>query len=132
MRQLVSQYILEKYLAGEQRGRLPAAAVFVDLSGFSRMTDELARHGDHGAEVLADVMRAVFEPLVQAVYRHGGFVVGYAGDAFTGIFCEGPDLNTLTKHALASAAAMQTHVRSNPRIITEFGDAPISIRAGVG
>ena len=56
------------------------------MSGFSAMTSALMAHGQHGAEVLAQVMRAIFDPLVEAVYAHGGFITVFAGDAFTAVF----------------------------------------------
>ncbi|MGE5251444.1 MAG: AAA family ATPase [Bacteroidota bacterium] len=132
MHQLVPRYILDRYLLGKQRGSAPAAAVFMDLSGFSKMTDELARHGDQGAEVLAEVMRAIFEPLVEAVLEQGGFVVGYAGDAFTAVFCEGAEDPPAVRRALACAVRMQEHIRSHPEIQTEFGKFQIFLKAGVG
>ncbi len=132
MRQLVPHYILEKYVSGQHRGSLRAAGIFVDLSGFSIMTDVLARHGQAGAETLADVMRAVFEPLVAAVYAQGGFVVGYAGDAFTAIFDEQPARGPATLRGLAAVIAMQEHIHANSNVETPFGRFPIFIKAGLG
>ena len=79
MRRLVPSYILHKYTQDELSGRMPAAALFVDLVGFSTITDTLMQHGQHGAEVLATTMRGVFNPLVEAVYQQGGFIFGFAG-----------------------------------------------------
>jgi len=86
VRRLVPNFIIEKYNANQLRGDLMGAAGFVDVSGFSKMTDVLAAHGKRGAEALAELMRVVFEPLVNAVYERGGFVIGYAGDAFNAFF----------------------------------------------
>ncbi|MFZ5879630.1 MAG: tetratricopeptide repeat protein [Chloroflexota bacterium] len=132
MRQLVPHFILEKYLANETRGSLPAAGIFVDLSGFSAMTDALARHGQLGAETLTQVMRGIFEPLVDAVYAQGGFVVGYAGDAFQAIFLEDAARAPAALRGLAAVAAIQEHTRAHPRVGTPFGEFPISLKAGLG
>ncbi|HRQ24011.1 MAG TPA: hypothetical protein PLF42_11350, partial [Anaerolineales bacterium] len=67
MRRLVPGFVVEKYKSNQLSGSLHAAAIFVDLSGFSKLTDTLAKHGQHGAEVLADLMRVVFVPLVDTV-----------------------------------------------------------------
>lgn len=56
------------------------------IFGLSFMTEVLSAQGAHGAEVLADMMRVVFDPLVNAVYQQGGFVIGFAGDAFSAVF----------------------------------------------
>ena len=90
---LVSPFILEKYAAGETSGQFEAATLFVDMSGFSAMTSALMEHGQHGAEVMAMVMRAIFDPLVEAVYEQGGFITVFAGDAFTAVFPTPSGLN---------------------------------------
>ena len=132
MRHLISPFIIEQYKANLDHGSLQAASLFVDLSGFSRMADVLAQHGQHGAEVLADVMRAVFGPLVKAVYAQGGFVVGYAGDAFTAVFPEDPARGPAVMRSLAAVWEMQSHVRAHPETVTPFGKFPIFIKAGMG
>ena len=118
MRQLVPHFILEKYQARELRGSLPSAGIFVDLSGFSTMTDVLARHEQLGAETLTQVMRGVFEPLVEAVYAQGGFVVGYAGDAFQAIFIEDPARGPAVLRGLAAVVAIQEHAHAHSQVRT--------------
>jgi predicted ATPase/class 3 adenylate cyclase len=129
---LVPHYIMERHTAGETRGTFQSASMFVDLSGFSTMADELSRHGHYGAEALADMMRGVFEPLVNAVYEQGGFVIGYAGDAFTAVFPVGQDAGLSVMRCLSAALKMQDHVRSHPRLESDFGAFPISIKTGIG
>jgi predicted ATPase/class 3 adenylate cyclase len=132
MRILVPHFILGKHKAGETRGVFPSAAIFVDLSGFSTMADELARHGQYGAEALADLVRVAFEPLINAVYEQGGFVIGYAGDAFTAVFPEEQNLEAGLMRCLSAAVTMQNRVRSNPSLKSPFGVFPIFIKAGIG
>jgi class 3 adenylate cyclase len=109
-----------------------AAGLFVDLSGFSLMADALALHGQQGAETLTEVMRVVFEPLVNAVYSYVGFVVWYAGDSFTAIFPEDQAEDHARMRSLAAAMAMQEHVRPLQEIRTRYGKFPISIKVGLG
>ncbi len=106
--------------------------MFVDLSGFSTMTDALSAHGTHGAEVLANMMRVVFEPLVDAVYEQGGFVIGYAGDAFNAVFPTGQDAGQTMKRCLAAAVHMQEHAKANQLTPTPYGDFSIRIKVGIG
>lgn len=132
MHHLISHFILDKYALDEFSGSLPAAAIFVDVSGFSSLTEALARQGDRGAEALVEVMQGLFAPLVEAVYAQKGFVVGYAGDSFTAIFTLQEGLHLPVERALAAAVQLQAHVRDHPVIPTEYGGFPISIKAGVG
>jgi predicted ATPase/class 3 adenylate cyclase len=129
--QLVPEFIYEKYRAGAAYGSFQGAAMFVDLSGFSTMTDVLSTRGTHGAEVLANMMRVVFEPLVNAVYEQEGFVIGYAGDAFNAIF---PDhfSGQAMRRCLSSALAMQAHAKSHSQVATPYGEFAIRIKVGIG
>lgn len=129
MHQLVPAFILEKFNAGTFSGALTVSAMFVDLSGFSSMSDALARHGHHGSEMLAVVMQPVFEPLVRSVYAQGGFVVGFVGDAITAVFTGEPD-ETMRRCASA-AESIQKHFAANPVQHTAFGDFPVAVKIGL-
>jgi class 3 adenylate cyclase len=94
-------FILDEYAAGRMSGEFQAVALFVDASGFSAMTDTLMQHGQHGAEVLASVMRAAFAPLIQSVFEQNGFIAIQAGDAFTAIFPLAENPAVVTRRALA-------------------------------
>jgi predicted ATPase/class 3 adenylate cyclase len=132
MRRLVPDFILQQYRAGRERGYFHAAAMFADLSGFSKMTDALARHGQAGAEVLASVMRVFFGPLVEAVYAQGGFVVGYTGDAFTAVFIDDDSEDSAVMRCLAAAWKIQEYTRTHPETSTSLGTFPISLKVGLG
>lgn len=132
LHQLVPEFIYKKYREDEVRGSFQSAALFVDLSGFSTMTDVLSQHGSLGAEVLAEMMRIVFEPLVNAVYSQGGFVIGYAGDAFNAVFPGEQAEGQAMMRCLASAVVMQAHAKSNSTMSTRFGEFPIHIKVGIG
>ncbi len=130
--QLVPEFIYEKYRAGDFYGNFQGAAIFADLSGFSSMTDVLSAYGAHGAEVLANMMRVVFEPLVDAVYEQGGFVIGYAGDAFNAIFPVEQDEVEAMRRCLAAAWTIQSYTKAHPLASTPYGDFTIRIKVGIG
>lgn len=129
MSNLVPRFIIEKYARNEKGGRFHAVALFADISGFSVLTDQLMEHGRHGAEVLAGVMGSVFEPLIDAVYSQGGYVTGFAGDAFTAVF---PIDGASPAHrALAAAVAIQEQMQLRPEYDTPYGRFPVSAKVGI-
>ena len=132
LRRLVPNFIIEKYKANEMVGSLEGAAIFVDLSGFSNMVDELSAHGQTGAEVLADLMRQVFEPLVGAVYEQGGFVVGYAGDAFNAVFPADQAPGQAAQRCLSALQKMQAHLQEYPELESPFGVFRFALKTGMG
>ena len=62
--------------------------VFVDISGFTAMSERLAKHGKLGAEELTAVIAATFHELLAAAYSFGASLLKFGGDAlllfFTG------------------------------------------------
>lgn len=68
MRSLLCHFVQQQHAAGVDRGRFRAARLFVDLSGFTAMTEALMQHGTNGAEALVAVMQAIFGALVDCVY----------------------------------------------------------------
>jgi len=50
------------------------------------MTQTLMLHGTEGAEIVADMINDLFGPAITSVHERGGFISGFAGDAFTAIF----------------------------------------------
>lgn len=130
---MAPRFILEQHRRGVHRGELSAAALFVDISGFSAMMDTLMAHGQHGAEVGANIMRAALDPAIEAVFHHGGFVSNQAGDAFTAIFpvCEDASDLDATRHALAVAVRIQAACQAHPIYDSPYGAFPIGVKVGL-
>ncbi len=131
MRQLVPDLILENYAVKKYQGEFPTVGLFVDICGFSALTDSLMQHGQHGAEVLAQIMWRVFGLPSRSIYEQGGFIVGYAGDAFTALFPLGADPAAALQRALAAAWTIQQQMAAEPLHSTEYGDFPISAKVGL-
>ncbi len=64
------------------------AVLFVDLSGFTQLTENYARRGPEGAELLTRILNDFFGRVVDVIQYHGGDVVKFAGDAITAIWRE--------------------------------------------
>lgn len=60
--------------------------MFIDLTDFTPLTEQMMQRDKDGAEQLSVLLNGIFGPLVSLVYKYGGFVPYFAGDAFTGIF----------------------------------------------
>ena len=86
VKNLMPFFIQEKLEKGEMNGGFEAFTMFVDLSGFTPLTEELMKKGSEGAEELSIILNKVFNPMVAKVYGLGGFIPHFAGDAFSAIF----------------------------------------------
>jgi class 3 adenylate cyclase/tetratricopeptide (TPR) repeat protein len=62
---------------------------FVDISGFTKLSEGLAKHGKIGAEELAATIGECFVELLEIAYEAGGRLLKFGGDAllllFTGV-----------------------------------------------
>src|SRR5512133_3548730 len=121
MHRVVPELIIDKYRAGMFSGEFPAVGMFLDLSGFSTMTDTLMQHGQHGAEVLANLMHSVFDPLVESIFNYRGKIVGFAGDGIMALYPVEKDAATTSLSALASAWLIQRRLAENSQRHTVYG-----------
>lgn len=131
MHRVVPELIVEKYRAGIFRGEFPAVGMFLDLSGFSTMTDTLMQHGQHGAEVLANLMHGVFDPLVESIFDYGGKIVGFAGDGMMALYPMEQDIESTCLRALASARLVQQRLVESSRRQTIYGAFQFTARIGL-
>jgi predicted ATPase/class 3 adenylate cyclase len=130
MHRIVDNFILDRFRSGQTRGDFLGVAMFVDVSGFSAITEALMAHGQHGAEILALVMRSILKPLIHSVYARGGFVATQAGDAFSAMFPldEG---EPAAESALAAAVSIQVWAAQHPQHQTPYGEFSISVKIGL-
>src|SRR5579859_4675235 len=88
--------------------RTDGTALFADISGFTPLTEGLVRAlgPQRGTEELTRWLNDVYEGLIPEVHRHGGSVIGFAGDSITCWFDQDDGLR-----ATACGLAMQTAMR---------------------
>jgi len=83
---LIPPFIQEQAIKDLDEGHFVAYAMFIDLSGFTPLTETLMKRGNEGAEQLSIILNDIFAPMVALVYERGGMIPYFAGDAFTAIF----------------------------------------------
>jgi class 3 adenylate cyclase/tetratricopeptide (TPR) repeat protein len=89
--------------------RTRGAALFADISGFTPLTEMLARilGPKRGAEELTVHLNQVYDSIITELHRFGGSVISFSGDAITCWF-DGQTSEILpTLRATATALAMQ-------------------------
>lgn len=131
MHNLIPHFIQEQFSQGDYWGEFSAASLFIDISGFTTITNTLMEHGPHGAEVLAAIMRRVLDPPIRDVYEKGGFIVGLAGDAFTALFPHDEAKNDVCWQALAAAWQIQEYLKDNHLHTSPYGNFTITAKIGL-
>ncbi len=136
-RRFCPDLILQAYFDERSRGLFDGAALVVDISGFTRLTETFAQDGDRGAEHLAGIVKSLFDPLIDCVYHHDGFVSHFAGDGFVAIFPgvdkQGDDKQKglFLEHAITAAWEMRDALRSRSSFDTPIGRHEIAIKFGI-
>ena len=131
MRRLVPDFILQQYAAGNTTGSFTGCALFVDISGFTPITDAIMGHGQHGAEILANLIQDVFDPLMESVFEQGGLVTNLAGDAFTAVFPANGNPEDENARAFAAAWRMQQVMATSAQRETTYGAFTVSVKVGL-
>jgi class 3 adenylate cyclase len=100
---------------------------FVDISGFTAMSEQLSSRGKAGAEEVTDVMNATFSALLDEAYALGGGLLKFGGDALL-LMYQGDG------HAARAARAafeMRRTLRAIGRPRTSAGAVQLRMHAGL-
>lgn len=102
--------------------RTHGSALFADISGFTPLTEMLARQlgPRRGAEELTRQLNRVYDALIRGLHNYGGSVIGFSGDAIT-CWLDGDDGSRGT----AAAIGMQTAMLDFANI--QFGEETVSL-----
>ena len=112
---------------GQLWQRVDGALCFVDISGFTQLTEKLSRRGRIGAEELTAVLNDVFGSMLRLAYDRGGSLVRFAGDALLLMF-EGTDCEL---QAASAAVEMRKSLRDSSEIKTSVGHIGLRMSVGV-
>jgi len=108
--------------------------MFVDITGFTPMTQVLMKNGKEGAEILNDLLTAVFTPVIEEIDKNSGFISSFEGDAFTAIF---PNLHISNQTNARNISICHTALNiiqlfkeTGPQR-TKFGEFNLSVKIGL-
>ncbi len=115
-----------------QEWNFEAAVLLADISGFTPMSEALAKTGKEGSEELNHILSAYFTAMIDLVHSFGGDVIKFSGDAITCLWRAQTDLlGQATEQALACALAMQARMADFSQVQTLGGCFELKARVGV-
>ena len=101
--------------------------VFVDISGFTKMSERLARKGKVGVEEVTENLGSIFTRMLSVGYAEDGGLLKFGGDSLLLLF-EGEDHPT---RAARAAFGMRTVLRHIGTIATTAGKVVLRMSVGV-
>lgn len=99
---------------------------FVDISGFTALTEALARRGKVGAELLRDTLDGVFTSLLDEAYAWGAGLLKWGGDALLLLF----DGAGHPERAARAAWELQRRIDEVGRV--KVGGGSVTLRMSIG
>ncbi|MFQ5966699.1 MAG: AAA family ATPase [Acidimicrobiia bacterium] len=103
---------------------------FADLSDFSRLTSEITERERAGPEVVTELLNGTFGTIIETVTRHGGEVLGFAGDSVLATWETGNSRDRAEAVMLAGLCGLEVHELKLPKV---YADRPaLELRIGIG
>lgn len=106
---------------------IEGSLAFVDISGFTTLTERLAAKGKIGAEEMSDLLNSAFATLLEVAYGYGASLVKWGGDAVLLLY-EGPEHAV---QACRGAFEMQRTMRRIGRLRTSVGVVQLRMSVGI-
>jgi class 3 adenylate cyclase/tetratricopeptide (TPR) repeat protein len=122
--------ILQQHLIDDPAGRCWTAdgtTALLDISGFTTLSERLARKGREGAEQITEAIGRSFESILQVAYESGGSLLKFGGDALL-LWFEG---NGHAARACRATVLMRRMLRDVGRIEVPGANVTLRISQGV-
>jgi class 3 adenylate cyclase/tetratricopeptide (TPR) repeat protein len=107
--------------------QIEGSLAFVDISGFTALTERLSKKGKVGAEEMNDLLDACFAELLSVAYAQGAGVIKWGGDAVLLLF-DGAGHET---RACRAALNMHRQIKSAGKLRTSSGLVTLRMSVGI-
>ena len=102
------------------------SVLFVDIAGFSQISETLSKQGKVGAEEMTDILNRYFAELLNIALLYGGQQIKFGGDALL-LYFGG---RNHAERAAGCALRMQRAMQNFTVVRTSRGDYPLSLHIG--
>jgi len=95
--------------SGPSTSAFTGALLFIDISGFTALTEQLTSRGPLGAELLSEALNQYFGVMIDVAAEHGGDVHVFAGDALLIVFdaSDAPHVGGVVRNAARTALSIR-------------------------
>jgi class 3 adenylate cyclase/tetratricopeptide (TPR) repeat protein len=137
-RSFVPDYVVRTLLSNPHETPLgnsectDAVVLFIDVAGFTPMSEALTNSGAYGTEELTRILNGWFDTMASLVSLYGGAVAEFAGDALTAVFWSDAETRRATqRRAVGCALYMQAEMARFQIINTRAGTFELAMKAGL-
>ncbi len=116
-RNLVPKFIQDNI--NNSNGTINAYIISCDICNFTPLLEKLLKKGKPGAEYTGKLLNETFGAITDIVYLNNGFITNFAGDAYTAIFPECKNINTILNICQAMLNVFNdSNKKHNEKILT--------------
>jgi tetratricopeptide (TPR) repeat protein/class 3 adenylate cyclase len=123
----IPPFILQNTDENHYQGTLTAYVLLFDIADFTNISTVLQKEGKQGAEELSNFLDFAFNIPIEIVEKYGGFVTGFAGDAFCAIFTD-----TKSANIVSAVHSISNYIRENQICKTKLGEFNLHVRQTIG
>jgi class 3 adenylate cyclase/predicted ATPase len=105
---------------------IEATCCYVDIAGFTEISERLSRLGRLGAEILTEYLDSVFSTMLALASERGGWLLKFGGDSLLLVFDQGDHALLAADAAVAMRGALASAI--SPRT----GAGRVSLRSSMG
>jgi len=98
---LLPDIIYRNYKGNSFSGKLYTHIMYIDIIGFTAMTEQFMQNSKEGAEKLSIFLNEIYQPVIELVKNYQGDVISFAGDSLCVLFD-----NTMTSHQILECAVL--------------------------
>ena len=124
---IVEERILDPDASSVQGQFRHGTLVFVDISGFTAMSEKLAELGREGAEELTRILNRHFTQMLDIAFAYGGIQLKFGGDAMLLLFLG----QQSTARGVRCAQEMQEAMKSFGQVSTSRGEFLLEMSIGI-
>jgi class 3 adenylate cyclase/tetratricopeptide (TPR) repeat protein len=106
-----------------------ATLLFADISGFTKISEQLNTRGTAGAEEITNIVNRYFAAMVDSLVENSGYLIKFGGDALLGMFV-GPAYDT-ARYAAQTAMDMQRQMTQFADIDTSVGRSRLDMKVAI-
>lgn len=122
LKKIINEFKLEE-LEGKEFP-LSGTFAFADISGFTKLSEELMKLGTEGSEILNNTLNFYYENIIKIIKKYSGDVLTFAGDAISCFF-------EREENAINSSIEIQNFFKEKGKKETPIGSFDISIKIGL-
>ncbi|NEO27819.1 MAG: adenylate/guanylate cyclase domain-containing protein, partial [Kamptonema sp. SIO4C4] len=109
--------------------RFLGAVLFIDVSGFTELTEQLAQQGEAGVEALTETINHYFGEIIAFITEYGGDILKFAGDALVVLWSCPTPAHLAEQTAIACHCALQLKQKFHNYEIPP--DVRLGVRIGI-